>query len=66
MFLYKWGNFSPIILDVKSWGNALVLNIEFGFGMMLMSDVHFDLVMFLFGASPLSIPHALGLAFYNV
>ena len=47
-------------------GNAHVLNIEFGFGTMLMSDVHFDLVMLPFGASQLSISQAFGLATYNV
>jgi len=51
---------------VKSWGNAYVLNIEFGFGTMLMSDVHFDLVMFVFEASQFSIPRDFGLAIYNV
>lgn len=51
---------------MKSWGNALVLNIEFGFGTILMSDIHFDLVMFVFGASQLSIPHVFGLDIYNV
>jgi len=53
-------------LDVNSWVNYLVLNIEFGFGMILMSDVHFDLVMLVFGASQISMPHAFGLAIYNM
>jgi len=47
-------------------GNAHVLNREFGFGTMLMSDVHFDFVMLAFGASQLSIPHDFRLATYNV
>jgi len=51
---------------VKNWGNADVLNIQFGIGTMLMSDVHFDLVILVFGASQLSIRHAFRLATYNV